>query len=45
MDHYFSSFAANVIKINTHSKSITDDGDFFAINALGLVPMPVSSPC
>jgi hypothetical protein len=45
MDRYFSSFAANFIKINTHSKPIADDGDFFAINALGLVPIPVSSPC
>ncbi|MBN3814849.1 hypothetical protein [Paraburkholderia sp. Ac-20347] len=44
MDRYFSPHAVNFIQVNTHSKPITDDGDFFAINALGLVPIPVSSP-
>lgn len=44
MDRCFSVLTLESIQVNTHSKPITDDGDFFAINALGLVPIPVSSP-
>jgi hypothetical protein len=44
MDRCFSALTVDFIQVNTHSKLITGDGDFFAINALGLVPIPVSSP-
>jgi glutathione S-transferase len=36
---YEANASAHFIQVDTHSKRIADDGDFYAVNALGQVPV------